>query len=429
VDSIYRKYSEKFASSKSAYERACKLFPKGVCHDIRNYPPFPVVTERCDDIYMYDIDGGRILDLWMGHFALMLGHGNSPQKKGIEKGVAAGIHHGTLNCMQIEFAELIKKAVPEMELMRFCSSGTEATMYVTRVARAFTKRAVIVKAEGGWHGGNSVLSNNVAPPFEKKKNQPEGDQTISIPYNDTQRTYDILTGYEGSVAAIIIEPMLGAGGGICASPEYLKMLREYCSRTGTILIFDEVVTGFRFRYGSVYPLLGTAPDLFTFGKATAGGMHIGMYGGQKDIMQIIETEKLFVGGGTYSANPLSMAVGIETLQALAAMDYTALNKAGDSIRNFLSDLSSKIKTPAVATGFGSYFCLHFLTQKPQAVTPHTLMTTSDRKKEEVFKAAMLVNDVFTMHAGGALSFRHTADVTIDTIKRAYILSLEEMGLL
>lgn len=429
MNDIFAKYAEKFRSSEKLYEKARTLFPNGVSHDIRNYPPFPVVTEKCEDIYMYDTDGNRILDLWMGHYALLLGHGNEAQRRGAERGINAGIHHGTLNTLQIEFAELIQQAVPEMEMMRLCTSGTEATMYVTRVARAFTGKEVIVKAEGGWHGGNSVLSNGVIPPFVKRKNAPEGLKTISVPYNNTEITLERLNEYRGETAAIIIEPMMGAGGGITASSEYLKALRTYCDETGTLLIFDEVVTGFRFRFGSIWPILGVKPDLFTFGKATAGGMHIGIYGGRGDVMNTITRQKLFVGGGTYSANPLSMAVGIETLKTLRRMDYDALNKAGDDIRAYLTQRTLKLKTPAAATGFGSFFSVYFLTEKPAELNPGVLMTTVDKQTEDMFKAGMLLNDVFTMHAGGAISFMHLEKRTIDTIKKAYDDTFEMLDII
>ncbi len=292
------------------------------------------------------------------------------------------------------------------------------------------KRNVIVKAEGGgWHGGNSVLSNGVLPPFTKHKKIPESEQTISIPYNDTQTTIDILSQYKGEVAAIIIEPMLGAGGGILASPEYLKTLRDYCNDTGTLLIFDEVITGFRFRFGSIAPILGIFPDLFTFGKATAGGMHIGLYGGRRDVMNTITTQKLFTGGGTYSANPMTMAIAIETLNELKSMDYMKLNRAGDEIRDFLVKQTEVLNIPAYATGFGSYFCLHMLTDNIENPTPHHFMTLGDKQTEQDFKAAMLVNNVFTMHAGGALSFMHLTDETIEAIKQAYRDSFEMMEII
>lgn len=422
-------YAEKFKSSETLYKKAQTAFPNGVCHDIRSFPPFPLVTDRCDGIYMYDTDGNKILDLWMGHFALLLGHGNEAQKRGAERGLAAGIHHGMLNTMQMEFAELMQEAVPELELMRFCTSGTEATMYVTRVARAHTGRDIIVKAEGGWHGGNSVLSNGVIPPFVKRKNAPEGLKTVAVPYNNCEVTSAALKEYKGDVAAIIIEPMLGAGGGITASPEYLKMLREYCDETGTLLIFDEVVTGFRFRYGSIWPLLGVCPDLFTFGKASAGGMHIGIYGGRRDVMNVITSQKLFTGGGTYSANPLSMAIGSETLRVLRNSNYEPLNRAGEEIKSFLEETAAGLRVPNAVTGFGSFFCLHFLTETPGQISPSIVLNTADKEAENRFKAAMLINDVFTMHSGGALSFMHLEKPTINKIKQAYKDSFELLDII
>jgi len=421
MDRIAKKYLEKFKTSKELYEKSKQFFPKGVCHDIRNYPPFPVVTEKCEDIYMFDRDGNRLVDLWMGHYALLLGHGNPSQKRGLERALQAGIHHGTLNTLQIEFAELVQEAIPELQSMRFCTSGTEATMYVTRVARAHSKKPVIVKAEGGWHGGNSTLSTGIQPPFMSKKSAPEGQKTIFVPYNDVEKTSEILEFHKDEIGGIIIEPMLGAGGGIVASDEYLKMLRSFCDANGALLIFDEVITGFRFRYGSIWNLLGTCPDLFTFGKASAGGMHIGIYGGRREVMESIERESLFAGGGTYSANPASMAVGIETLKSLKDADYDSLNAEGEKMLAFLKNESAKLKIPTAVTGFGSFFCVHFLKKEGEA-TPDFVMANSDKEMEQLFKAVMLTNDVFTMHSGGALSFKHMESQTIDKIKDAYLKS-------
>lgn len=421
---VFAEYELKFGKSKLLHDKSCKLFPNGVSHDIRNYPPFPVVTDRCNGIYMYDVQGNKLIDLWMGHYANILGHGNSAQKKGLERALKAGVHHGTLNRYQIEFAELVQRAVPEMELMRICTSGTEATMYVTRVARAYTKRQVLVKAEGGWHGGNSVLSTGVVPPFIKDKNAIEGQKTASVPYNDVEKTAEVLESYKEDIAAIIIEPMLGAGGGIIASEPYLKMLREFCDRNGALLIFDEVITGFRFRYGSIWKLLGVCPDLFTFGKAAAGGMHLGMYGGRKEVMESITKEKLFVGGGTYSCNPVSMCVGIETLKKLKNSDYEELNHAGDAFRITLGDMLKKLTFPAYVTGYGSFFCIHFTDAEYDIITPQVVMNHSLKASENLFKATMLLNNVFTMHGGGAFSFKHTKEKTISTLTEAYKRSFE-----
>ncbi|WP_415238302.1 aspartate aminotransferase family protein [Seleniivibrio woodruffii] len=420
---IFDKYTAKFKKSKELYEKSRTLFPNGVCHDIRNHPPFPVVTDRCEGIYMTDADGHQLIDLWMGHYANILGHGSDAQKRGMERALAAGVHHGTLNRYQIEYAELVQRAIPELESMRFCTSGTEATMYVTRVARAFTGRHVIIKAEGGWHGGNSVLSTGVVPPFSKSSG-PEGQKTVAVPYNDIEKTAEILRAHSEETAAIIIEPMMGSGGGITAAPEYLKLLRDFCDLTGTLLIFDEVITGFRFRWGSIWPLLGVKPDLFTFGKAAAGGIHIGIYGGRRDVMDIITKQKLFVGGGTYSANPVAMCVGIETLKDLETADYDKLNKAGEDFRQKLTTMTKDLPYPAYVTGFGSFFCVHFLDARFETITPQVIMTHTDKDRENLFKAAMLLNNVFTMHAGGAFSFMHLNEMTNSKLTEAYRKSFE-----
>lgn len=418
------RYTAMFPASEREYRKALELFPGGICHDIRRFEPFPFVTDSAEGAYLQTIDGVTLLDLWCGHYGNILGHASPETAAALREAAENGTHTGTLNEQQIRLASLIKSAVPEMELMRFCTSGTEATMYAVRTAKAYTGRELVLKIEGGWHGANSELSYDIKPPFNRLTGS---GGTISLPFNNMEATADVLSKVDDNAAAIIIEPVIGAGGGIPAKEEYLRMLREFCDRTGTVLIFDEVITGFRFRFGSIWPLTGVKPDMFTMGKIIGGGLAIGAYGGRKEIMSTITDKKIVVGGGTFSASPVTMNAGFNTLTTLKKADYTALNSAGDTVRERIKASVSKFTAKACVTGFGSFFFLHFLNDVPQEVTcrPSRLLPAMDRETEKLFKTAMILNGVFTMHSGGALSFAHlkTAGLS-DIIIKAYEDSLE-----
>jgi glutamate-1-semialdehyde 2,1-aminomutase len=417
-------YEQRFPKSKAAYAAARECFPAGICHDVRNHEPFPFAAERAEGAYVYDIDGGKMLDLWCGHYANILGHRSPEVTEAMQEAAKCGVHLGLLNTHQIKLAEKIKQAVPEMELLRFCTSGTEATMYACRVAKAFTGRELILKIEGGWHGGNTELSYDVKPPFNRLSG---AGGTISLPFNNLDVTKDILEKINNNAAAIIIEPVLGSGGGIAADKEYLKMLRNFCDKTGTVLIFDEVITAFRFRCGSIWPLFGIKPDMFTMGKIIGGGLPVGAYGGRKDIMSTIEKQKLIVGGGTYSAAPPAMIAGYKTIFTLEKTDYSALNSAGESIKKGISSIIEKSSVNGCVTGFGSFFCVHFLQDGHSAPVcrPSKILPFADKYKDTLFKSAMMINGVYTMHAGGALSTAHMKVPELEkTLLSAYALSLE-----
>lgn len=410
-DEIIKLYSDKFKASKKLFTQFKGIFPKGVCHDIRNFPPFPFIAEEAKDIFISDIEGNKLIDLWMGHYSNIMGHSHPDITEALSFVISKGIHTGTANIHQLKFAKKLQSAVPELESLRLCSSGTEATMYALRVARAYTGRDLIIKIEGGWHGGNSDLSYSIKPPFDQPST--EGlrtfPPTLSLPINNIKKAKQILESCNNKAAAIIMEPVLGAGGGIKADNEFVKMLRDYCDTTGTLLVFDETITAFRFRYGSISPIFDVEPDLFTMGKIIGGGLHIGMYGGKADIMKIIEAKQLIVGGGTFSANPLSMTAGFAMLELLEFANYDQLNNAGLDMIEYIKKITDNISDIKV-TGYNSLFALHF----------------DNKKKENLFRLAMILNGVFTMHGGGTLGFTHLKNDIIQNIKDTYSCSLEQI---
>jgi len=413
-------YSQRFIRSKSIFERYRSVFPKGVSHDIRFFPPYPFVVEKCEASHILTVDGIDLVDMWMVHYTNILGHANPEIVEVVSNVARKGLQIGIVNEYQLYLAEKIRSAVPEMEMLRFCTSGTEATMYVTRVARKFTGRSIVAKIEGGWHGGNTDLSFDVKPPYHKVKGN-----IVSIPFNDIERSLEILDQFKDDIAAVILEPVLGAGGGVVADKDYLIGIRRFCDDNSSLLIYDETITGFRFRFGSIWPILGVKPDLFTMGKIIGGGFAIGAYGGLKSVMQTIEKGEIITGGGTFSEHVITMAAGLKTLEILETADYNFLNNLGDRLRNFLVDVIPD-SINAFVSGFGSMIALHFCKNKEIDKTrPSTFLNEVDIEKENIFKILMILNGVFTMHSGGCITFAHS-DEDIKIIFEAYKKSFEQL---
>ena len=278
--------------------------------------------------------------------------------------------YGAVNEQTIKLSELISKAVPVAEKIRYVTSGTEATMYAVRIARSVTGRKIIAKIDGGWHGYTSDLLKSVNWPFDESESSGiiNDEKIISIPYNDLEKSIEILKAHADNLAGVIIEPVLGGGGCIPATEEYLKGIQEFIRKNNSIFILDEIVTGFRFRYGCLYPTMKLDPDIVTLGKIVGGGMAIGVICGKKEIMNQADTtnkkksERSYVGGGTFSANPASMTTGYATLRELKSnkSTYQKINSLGDFARKQISKVFDE---NVIVTGKGSLFMTHFLKEK------------------------------------------------------------------
>lgn len=420
-NSLTKRYTEKFPESLKTFEKFKDLFPRGVSHDIRHIEPFSFITKSANGAFIKTLEGVEILDLWMGHYANILGHNPPEVMEFVMESLKNQIHTGTTNIFQLMLAEEIKKAVPELESFRFCTSGTEATMYAIRVAKHFTKKPIVVKMEGGWHGGNSELAHQIKPPF--KDSTPE---TIGVKINDIEATLSTLENYKDKIACIIIEPVMGAGGGVAAEEGYLLGIRKFCDETGTLLIFDETVTGFRFRYGSIWPIFGVKPDMFTMGKIIGGGFAIGLYGGRKEIMKVIEKGGIVTGGGTFSAHPAAMSSGFKTLSLLKEKNYEDLNIKGNTLQKEVGHLLKKYGLNAVVRGFRSIFSITFFDEPIENFSVSEVMAKQSFKKDQIFKTALILNGLYTMHSGGALSFAHLTDVILNNIIEIYEKTIKEV---
>ncbi len=448
MTTILERYEQLHAASERLHQRALPLFPDGVTHDIRLFTPFPLYVERAQGAHKWDVDGNDIVDLVMGHGALLLGHNHPQVREAVAQQLERGTHYGASQELEIQWAERVQRLIPSAELVRFTSSGTEATMMAIRLARAYTGRDTLVRFANHFHGWN----DNVVGTPDREGVQPHAlglpDGTLAnvvvIPQNDP----DILrqTLQEEEVAAVILEPTGAGWGTVPLDPAMLPLLREATQEAGALLIFDEVVTGFRVAPGGVQAASGVTPDLTTLAKILAGGLPGGAVVGRREILSIIELKD---GGkmdfarrvphqGTFNANPLSAAAGNAALEIVATgepqRDAETLN------RTLVRRLNEAIRDAGIAGcayGHASMFHLVLGADCPPPVDdftwdwqgqPSHRIPVMPSNVSRALRRGMLNEGVDLMDTGGMVSTAHTekdADRTIDALRRTIRQMKEE----
>lgn len=411
-------YKKKTKTSAKIFARSLKLHVNGVSHNIRFYEPYPFVVKSATEKNLVDVDNNKFTDYWMGHWSLILGHGPKNIKESLKEQIERSWMYGTVNEQTVKLSELISKAVPVAEKIRYVTSGTEATMYAVRLARSITGRKIIAKIDGGWHGYTSDLLKSVNWPFIESESSGivNEEKIISIPYNDLECSLKILKKYAKNLAGIIIEPVLGGGGCIPATPEYLKGIQEFVHKNESLFILDEIVTGFRFRFGCLYPTMKLDPDIVTLGKIVGGGMAIGAMCGKKEIMEYADTtkkkksERSYVGGGTFSANPISMTSGFATLNYLKSKKsvYSKINSLGEFARK---EIEKIFDGKVAVTGKGSLFMTHFLKEGITEITNSIQVAKCDSTMLAKYHFKMIAHDGIFFLPGklGAISDAHSKD--------------------
>jgi len=399
--------------SKSLYERAKKVLPAGVSYGIRHFEPYPFYTSKAKGSKLYDVDGNEYIDFWLGHTALILGHSHPTIMEAVEKQLRNGTHYGTPHELEIKLAEQVAEMVPSCEMMRFTNSGTEANMYATRLARTFTGKEKIAKFEGGWHGGYDALDVGVKYPFDipESAGLTKGSlqDTVLLPFNNLEGVKAKLKNQQ--VASIIIEPVLGSGGGVPVENEFLKGLRELCDEKDILLIFDEVITGFRLAPGGAQEYYGVTPDLTVLGKILGGGFPIGAFCGSRKIMERLDSlayKRPYYSfhGGTFAANPITMTAGLATLKALEdGRLIDRLNMLGEKTRKSLSSVFESHDIGARVTGVGSIFNVHFTREH---VKDAVAAFKADKGKILKYDLRLIANGVFFLPGhNGALCTAHS----------------------
>ncbi|MFX1478103.1 MAG: aspartate aminotransferase family protein [Promethearchaeota archaeon] len=406
--------------SKKIWRKALEVLPGGISHNIRTFGlpligGFPIFIKSSHGPYLVDIDSNEYLDCWNGHFAMILGHNPSKVQDTIKEYLSYGWHFGTNTEYQVNLADILIRGNSGIEKIRFCVTGTEATMYASRLARAFTKRRLIAKAKLGWHGANDTLYYGVGDLIEEKPSpgllQAEDAGIVTFEIN-SERIFEIIKKDGNKLAAVILEPILGGGGGFQAKLEFLKRLREETESHDILLIFDEVITGYRFTDALFQNELNIIPDLTTMGKIIGGGMPIGAIGGRNDIIEQSSPEaedQVLIGGGTFSGFPLSMIAGLKTLEILKSsqQEYIRINKEGEWLLHSLNDYFDDNKFPIVAIGHKSIIMLHALSKWIEKPTIQEIFQFKDRKRESLLQLALFNKNISGLHGLGSISMAHT----------------------
>src|SRR5689334_20291358 len=367
---IQDEYRAKHPRSAALAERARHAIPGGITHDIRHLAPFPTYIERAGGTRKWDVDGNEYVDYWMGHGALFLGHCHPAVVSAVQAQVARGTHLGASHELEVRWAELVNHLVPCAELTRFTMSGTEATHLAMRVARAATGRTKIVKFAGHFHGWHDGAVAAVNPPYEVPMSAgiPGAtlDQVVICPPNDIKAVEIALA--RGDVAGVILEPAGGQSGTTPTIPGYLQELRALTSTHGVVLIFDEVITGFRYAPGGAQAYFGVTPDMTTLAKIVAGGLPGAAVCGKKELLSmmahrgepVFDRSQRVAQNGTFNSNPVCAAAAIATLELVADGSLHArANKAGDELRSGLSDAMKRAGVPGTCFGEASIFHVSF----------------------------------------------------------------------
>jgi glutamate-1-semialdehyde 2,1-aminomutase len=409
--------------SQELFARALDLLPGGVSSPVRAFRAVggsPLFVERGEGAYLVDVDGNRYVDYVLSWGPLVLGHAHPRVVAALESALRKGTSFGAPSPLELELAGLIREALPSIELVRFVSSGTEATMSALRVARAFTGRERIVKFVGCYHGHADFLlvqaGSGVATlglPDSPGVTPGAVADTLTAPFNDLDAVERLLAANE--VAAVILEPVVGNMGLVLPQPGFLEGLRELTTEHGALLVFDEVMTGFRVHPGGAQALYDVAPDLTTLGKVIGGGLPVGAYGGRREIMELVAPAGPVYQAGTLSGNPLAMTAGIETLRALAeAGVWDGLERAGARLEAGLRSLDDGLQVARAGTMFGLFFA-------DAPVTDWDTAKAADTARFAAFHAAMLDRGIYlapSQFEAGFLSTAH-GDAEIDaTIEAA-----------
>jgi glutamate-1-semialdehyde 2,1-aminomutase len=411
-------YAKRAMRSREMFERAKKVEPGGVSYRYRDFDPYPFFVKEAKGASLVDLDGNEYTDYWCTHFAMMLGHAYPSVMQAIKAQAEKGWHFGLAHELEVTLSETIVRNVPSAELVRFASSGSEANLFAVRLARTYTGRKKIAKFEGCWHGAYDPLHIAVSPPFDKPASggitTGSQEDTIVVPYNDLTGFLDRVRREE--LACVILEPLLGAGGMIPAEKQFLQGLREYCDGTGALLVFDEVITGFRLGLGGAQQYFNVKPDVTVLGKIIGGGLPIGAVCGQRDVMERMDHTK-YSGleyayhGGTFAANAISLTAGLATIDVLEHSPvYKHVDRLGSHVRERLNMVFEENDFEAQTTGIGSLLAIHTTLKKPlkdancYAVANHNL-------SRKIF-SKLLENGIFMLRPDilhGALSYAHTDD--------------------
>ncbi len=360
--------------SARMYESAQKYLPGGDTRTVTFFKPYPTFIEKGEGCRLYDLDGNVYLDFLNNYTALIHGHAHPAIVGAASEQLKKGASFAAPTESQCRLAEMICDRVKSVEQVRFCNTGTEATMVAIRATRIFSGKSRIVKMEGGYHGTHDLAEVSITPgpekfgSIERPESVPQSrgipksvlDEVIVVPFNNKGVTEQLVTTYRDEIACVVVEPMMGAAGLIPQEGNYLQFLRDLTRKLNILLIFDEIIT-FRLSYGGLQGVYGIEPDLTTFGKIIGGGFPVGAFGGRKEIMEAFSPlEKSFSShSGTFNGNPVTMVAGIACMEHLTPEVFERINNLGDLFRNGINEAFKRAEIKGQATGMGSLAQPHF----------------------------------------------------------------------
>lgn len=388
--------------SRELFDQALELLPGGVDSPVRAFRAVgghPLFIAKGEGAWITDVDGNRYVDYVLSYGPLILGHADPRVVAVIAETAAKGTSYGAPSPLELELAKRVRARMPSLELVRFVNSGTEATMSALRLARAFTGRDKVVKLEGNYHGHADMLlikaGSGVATlglPDSPGVPRAAVADTLTAPYNDLKTVERLFESYPQQIAAVIVEPVAGNMGLVLPAEGFLYGLRKLTKAYGALLIFDEVMTGFRVHPGGAQALYGVVPDLTTLGKVIGGGLPVGAYGGRRQVMELVAPAGPMYQAGTFSGNPLAMAAGIATLDALAEPGvWEKLETTGKALAEGLREAARRAGVVVQVPQLGTLACVYF-SEKP--VTSWTDAAGCDTQAFARFFHAMLRGGVY-----------------------------------
>lgn len=409
-------------NSSSLFKESLKHFPGGVNSPVRYYNPTPVFMERGKGSRLYDTDGKSYIDYCLGYGPMILGHSNDEFNAAMKKRIDNGILFGSPTEIENRLASQISEAIPSIEKMRFTNSGTEATMHAIRLARAFTGRDIILKMEGGYHGAHDyslIKSGSGSLTFGTPSSPGVPDEiskTVVLgEYNNAENIRKIFSEVGHRIAAVITEPVMGNVGVIPPQEGFLQELREICDRYSSLLIFDEVITGFRIGYHGYQDEIGIRPDLTTLGKIIGGGLPVGLFGGRSEIMEQISPAGKVYEAGTFSGNPMSMTGGLATLDILKKKDYSQIDDLAAKLERGITDIASSNGDEISVNRVGPMLQFFF---KANGVTSYRDAISSDAKRFFALFSRALEKGVFmppSQFETNFVSFSHSSSDVEETL--------------
>lgn len=414
--------------SQELYKLAQEYFPGGVNSPVRSFKSVnsnPLFIESGEGAYVYDCDNNQYIDYVNSWGANIIGHAHPEVINSIQTQIKSGLGFGACHNIETQLAQLVQKFVPQLECMRFVNSGTEACMSAIRLARAYTQKNIIIKFNGNYHGhadsflvqaGSGVATLGI--PSTSGIPEEITQNTISLPYNNLALVQEVFEKYKSNIACVILEPVIGNAGCIIPETSFIQGLRDICTANNSLLIFDEVMTGFRVRRGGCSELYNIQADLYTFGKVIGGGLPVGLYGGRQDIMALISPLGSVYQAGTLSGNPVSLSAGLATLELINSQPdfYAELENKTKYLKQQIESLGTKHNIPLLVNQCGGMFGI-FFTDKSSINNFEEAQQTNTQLFIKLFNL-LLDEGVYlppSPYEACFITIEHTQEVLDDTI--------------